>query len=140
MLDISTTHDRLRQSWRVECRCGYQVLIQVMPDPAAATEHHCGSAGKVELMRQRARTESSLFLDADSKDKCLPKSESNRTAGAPRDRVRGVCWVPKKRKWRARVKIDGVRLSLGMFDTEALAAAAIEAARASAGATGGGEG
>jgi predicted lipoprotein len=52
------------------------------------------------------------------------KRRSDNTSG-----VKGVCFHKQTRKWRARVALNGVRHSLGAFDTLEQATGAIRFAR-----------
>jgi hypothetical protein len=55
------------------------------------------------------------------------KSYSKKREGVT-SKFRGVCWVKDRKKWEARIMVDGKRPHLGCFDDEEEAARAWDAA------------
>lgn len=55
---------------------------------------------------------------------CTIKENFLNRSAVGKSKYLGVDWQPKRRKWRARISIDGKRVTLGDFDTEIRAAMA----------------
>jgi hypothetical protein len=54
--------------------------------------------------------------------------QNSRNSIAKRARFKGVCWLKKNRKYRARIMVDGKEINLGCFDDEVSAAHAYDTA------------
>jgi hypothetical protein len=84
-------------------------------DAASMAGSDCGSAASVG-----ASVGESVESATPSSSACTsPRSKAS-------SKFRGVCWLKKRKAWRARIEVHGKREHLGYFDSEELAARAYD--------------
>ncbi|GBG25977.1 Hypothetical Protein FCC1311_021972 [Hondaea fermentalgiana] len=87
-------------------------------DPGSSTSSPSTNLNNNTLVASSLRNNRDLGRDVTQPNGSRQRSSS---------RFRGVCWLKKRRAWRARIEIEGVRKHLGYFDNEEDAARAYDA-------------